>query len=123
MTKNIRNLALATMSGFRHKTVDVPEWEGATVVLREHSAEAWLRWQEIVKAREDDTSPSVAERARRNLEADVELFIDVLCDTGLQPVFSEGDREQVIAVYGPVHARLLRQSLELISDAGEVKKK
>ncbi|EIO7123136.1 MULTISPECIES: phage tail assembly chaperone, partial [Pseudomonadati] len=24
MTKNIRNLALATMSGFRHKTVDVP---------------------------------------------------------------------------------------------------
>ncbi|WP_354665243.1 phage tail assembly chaperone, partial [Escherichia coli] len=22
MTKNIRNLALATMSGFRHKTVD-----------------------------------------------------------------------------------------------------
>ncbi|HAX1905667.1 TPA: phage tail protein, partial [Escherichia coli] len=24
---------------------------------------------------------------------------------------------------GPVHARLLRQSLELISDAGEVKKK
>ncbi|HBE2225638.1 MULTISPECIES: phage tail assembly chaperone, partial [Escherichia] len=26
MTKNIRNLALATMSGFRHKTVDVPEW-------------------------------------------------------------------------------------------------
>ncbi|HAX3249192.1 TPA: phage tail protein, partial [Escherichia coli] len=53
----------------------------------------------------------------------VELFIDVLCGTGLQPVFSEDDREQVIAVYGPVHARLLRQSLELISDAGEVKKK
>ncbi|HDY0703724.1 TPA: phage tail assembly chaperone [Escherichia coli] len=123
MTKNIRNLALATMSGFRHKTVDVPEWEGATVVLREPSAEAWLRWQEIVKAKDDETPLSVAERARRNLEADVELFIDVLCDTGLQPVFSVDDREQVIAVYGPVHARLLLQSLELISDAGEVKKK
>ena len=111
------------MSGFRHKTVDVPEWEGATVVLREPSAEAWLRWQEIVKAKDDETPLSVAELARRNLEADVELFIDVLCDTGLQPVFSVDDREQVIAVYGPVHARLLRQSLELISDAGEVKKK
>lgn len=67
MTKNIRNLALATMSGFRHKTVDVPEWEGATVVLREPSAEAWLRWQEIVKAKDDETPLSVAERARRNL--------------------------------------------------------
>ena len=77
----------------------------------------------IVKAKDDETPLSVAERARRNLEADVELFIDVLCGTGLQPVFSEDDREQVIAVYGPVHARLLRQSLELISDAGEVKKK
>ncbi|NUV06571.1 hypothetical protein MS6203_00898 [Escherichia coli] len=55
MTKNIRNLALAAMSGFRHKTVDVPEWEGATVVLREPSAEAWLRWQEIVKAKDDET--------------------------------------------------------------------
>ncbi|TBN95991.1 phage tail protein [Salmonella enterica subsp. salamae serovar 13,22:z:-] len=123
MTKNIRNLALATMSGFRHKTVDVPEWEGATVVLREPSAEAWLRWQEIVKSGNDDTPLSVAERSRRNLAADVELFIDILCDAGLKPVFSAEDREQVLAVYGPVHARLLRQSLDLITDAGEVKKK
>lgn len=59
MTKNIRNLALAAMSGFRHKTVDVPEWEGATVVLREPSAEAWLRWQEIVKAKDDETPLSI----------------------------------------------------------------
>lgn len=123
MTKNIRNLALATMAGFRHKTIVVPEWEGATVVLREPSAEAWLRWQEIVKTGEEDAPLSVSERARRNLEADVELFIDILCDTGLKPVFSADDREQVLAVYGPVHSRLLRQSLELITDAGEVKKK
>ncbi|HDZ9988291.1 TPA: phage tail protein, partial [Escherichia coli] len=92
-------------------------------VLREPSAEAWLRWQEIVKTGDDDTPLSVAERARRNLEADVELFIDVLCDTGMQPVFSADDREQVLAVYGPVHARLLRQSLELITDAEVIKKK
>ncbi|MCM2659995.1 phage tail assembly chaperone, partial [Enterobacter hormaechei] len=48
--KNIKNLALAKMSGFRHKTVAVPEWEGVKVVLREPSGEAWLRWQEVVKA-------------------------------------------------------------------------
>ncbi|HCL7717050.1 TPA: phage tail protein, partial [Escherichia coli] len=29
----------------------------------------------------------------------------------------------VLAVYGPVHARLLRQSLELITDAEVIKKK
>ena len=60
--KNIKNLALAKMSGFRHKTVDVPEWEGVKVVLREPSGEAWLRWQEVVKAGADDENVSVRKR-------------------------------------------------------------
>ncbi|EJP9813000.1 hypothetical protein NZF44_004473, partial [Escherichia coli] len=30
--------------------------------------------------------------------------------------FTPDDREQVLAVYGPVHARLLRQALDLIAD-------
>ncbi|MED5704477.1 phage tail assembly chaperone, partial [Enterobacter hormaechei] len=47
--KNIKNLAPAKMSGFCHKTVAVPEWEGVKVVLREPSGEAWLRWQGVVK--------------------------------------------------------------------------
>ena len=55
-------------------------------------------------------------KTRRNLEADVTLFCDVLCDTDLQRVFTPDDREQVLAVYGPVHARLLRQALELIAE-------
>ncbi len=55
--------------------------------IREPSAKAWLRWQEIVKAK-DDKRLSVAERARQNIaKGQCELFIDVLCDTGLQPVF------------------------------------
>ncbi len=49
---------------------------------------------------------SVVAKTRRNLEADVTLFCDVLCDTDLQRVFTPDDREQVLAVYGPVHARL-----------------
>ncbi|TMQ79067.1 phage tail assembly chaperone, partial [Escherichia coli] len=52
MTKNIRNLALATMSWFRHKTVDLPVWEGASVLLREPSADAGLRWLEACKSRD-----------------------------------------------------------------------
>ncbi|EGZ5652313.1 hypothetical protein N0G63_005341, partial [Escherichia coli] len=48
---------------------------------------------------------------------------DVLCDTDLQRVFAPDDREQVLAVYGPVHARLLRQALELIADAESARKK
>ncbi|ELH4050039.1 phage tail assembly chaperone [Enterobacter hormaechei] len=121
--KNIKNLALAKMSGFRHKTVAVPEWEGVKVVLREPSGEAWLRWQEVVKAGADDENVSVSEKAHRNLCADVVLFIDVLCDTDKQPVFSVDEEEQVREIYDPVHSRLLKQALDLINNADEAREK
>lgn len=121
--KNIKNLATAKMSGFRHKTVAVPEWEGVKVVLREPSGEAPLRWQEVVKAGADDENVSVSEKAHRNLCADVVLFIDVLCDTDKQPVFSVDEEEQVREIYGPVHSRLLKQALDLINNADEAREK
>jgi len=62
MSQNLKKLAMAKMSGFRHKTVAVPEWEGVEVVLREPSGEAWLRWQEVVKVGADDENVSVSER-------------------------------------------------------------
>ncbi|WP_249535397.1 phage tail assembly chaperone, partial [Escherichia coli] len=52
-----------------------------------------------------------------------EMCIRDRCDTDLQRVFTPDDREQVLAVYGPVHARLLRQALELIADAESARKK
>lgn len=123
MKKDLKTLALARLSGFRHKTVKVPEWGNVSVVLREPSAEAWYLWQEVLNGDgEDDDTLSVVAKTRRNLEADVTLFCDVLCDTDLQRVFTPDDREQVLAVYGPVHARLLRQALELIADAESARK-
>jgi hypothetical protein len=43
--QNLKALALAPMAGFRKKEVTVPEWENAKVIIREPSAEAWIRWQ------------------------------------------------------------------------------
>jgi hypothetical protein len=72
---------------------------------REPSGEAWLRWQEVVKAGADDENVSVSEKAHRNLCADVVLFIDVLCDTDKQPVFSVDEEEQVREITDPsIHA-------------------
>lgn len=95
-----------------------------SVVLREPSAEAWYLWREVLNGDDagDDTL-SVVAKTRRNLEADVTLFCDVLCDKDMKRVFTADDREQVLAVYGPVHARLLRQALELITDAESARKK
>ncbi len=130
---NLKALALAPMAGFRKKTVTVPEWDNAEVIIREPSAEAWIRWQAIAnpeqpKTEEGQETPeppelTPAERAFRSMRADVTLFIDILLDTDLQYVFTIDDTEQVEAIYGPVHSRLLKQALDLIRDADDAKEK
>ncbi len=57
MAKDLKTLALARLSGFRHKTVKVPEWRNVSVVLREPSAEAWYLWQEVLNGDGEMTIP------------------------------------------------------------------
>lgn len=131
--QNLKALALAPMAGFRKKEVIVPEWENAKVIIREPSAEAWIRWHSISspdqpKPPEGQEAPEVpeltpSERAFRGMRADVTLFIDILLDTDLQYVFTVDDTEQVEAIYGPIHSRLLKQALDLIRDADDAKAK
>ncbi|EOY4338600.1 phage tail assembly chaperone [Cronobacter malonaticus] len=126
VSKNsLRALALAPMAGFRTKIVTVPEWENAKVKLREPSAQAWLEWQQVLnpKQTEGETEElTAAERALRNKSADVVLFIDVLLEEDGTQVFSEADKPQVEQFYGPVHARLLKQALDLTASVSDVEK-
>lgn len=115
--KDLRSLATAPYAGFRHKTVVVPEWDGATVKLREASAGAWLRWREVaVKGETNPDEPvkiSIEDQITNNILADVTLFVDVLLDESGQPAFSNEDIRLVAKSYGPVHARLLKEALNL----------
>ncbi|MEN6841621.1 phage tail assembly chaperone [Klebsiella pneumoniae] len=130
---SLKALALAPMAGFRKKEVSVPEWDNAKVIIREPSAEAWIRWQGIAspepaklpEGQEPQEAPELtpSERAFRTMRADVTLFIDILLDTDLHPVFTVDDTEQVEAIYGPVHSRLLKQALDLIRDEDDAKAK
>ncbi|HHS9765141.1 MULTISPECIES: phage tail assembly chaperone [Klebsiella/Raoultella group] len=131
--QNLKALALAPMAGFRKKEVIVPEWESAKVIIREPSAEAWIRWQAIASPEaqkppegqeaQEATELTPSERAFRTMRADVTLFIDILLDTDLQYVFTIDDTEQVEAIYGPIHSRLLKQALDLVHDADDAKAK
>lgn len=121
--KSIKSLALAPGAGFLTKAIEVPEWEGVKVILREPSAEAWLRWGDATKPDDESETLSVSERARRNLHADATLFIDILRDEDGEPVFGVDDIDEVESAYGPVHSRLLRQALDIINDAEAAKKK
>lgn len=114
--KSLRDLALTAATAFRTKTVSVPEWNGASVTLREPSGEAWATFREFLDATPDgdDEAPlSPTQKFLRNKEADVILFLDVLLDESGARVFSDTDRATVSEIYGPVHARLLRQAIEL----------
>lgn len=122
---SIRDLALAPKSGFRFKSIIVPEWENALVTIREPSAKAWLEWQEVVypaDEKDQDIQLTAAETAHRNLKADILLFIDVIYEDGKQ-VFTKEDAEAITAIYGPVHARIVKQALNLSITPDEAEKK
>ncbi|WP_261666890.1 phage tail assembly chaperone [Erwinia mallotivora] len=123
---SLRERVLSPLSGFRIKSVVVPEWDGMEVKIREPSAQAWVEWNEIIYPPVPDDGTEVqltaAQTAHRNLRADVVLFTDVLLDEESMPVFLPEDRELVQGIYGPVHSRLLKQALNLGTtqeDAGE----
>ncbi|WP_448309787.1 phage tail assembly chaperone [Pantoea sp. PGP6] len=113
----LRDLALAPSSGFRSKVIEVPEWDGAKVMLREPSGEAWLRFREIMTPdlAEGEEAPKLTQQETylRNKKADVVMFMDVLLDEDGNRVFSDQDEATVSEIYGPVHSRLLSQALNL----------
>lgn len=115
---SLRALALAASSGFRSKVIEVPEWNGAKVMLREPSGEAWVKFREIMTPTEPEEGQepqnlSIQEEYLRNKQADVVMFIDVLLDESGNRVFGEGDEQTVSEIYGPVHSRLLSQAIGL----------
>lgn len=113
---DLKAMASHPLAGFKHKKVPVPEFDNAEVILREPSAGAWLAWQEkYEKLKIDAESLSVAEKAQIQLEADVLLFISVFCDEDGYPVFAAEDEEQVRNFYGPVHSRLVKEALDLLT--------
>lgn len=119
--KSLRSLVLSPMSGFRTSVVSVPEW-GIDVHLREPSGKAWVEWREIMSD-EGEEKQTAAQTAHRNMQADVVLFTDVILDEDNKPVFTDEDREEIGKFYGPVHARLLKQALDLSTSQADAVKK
>ncbi|RGC88037.1 phage tail protein, partial [Klebsiella pneumoniae] len=83
-------------------------WDNAKVIIREPSAEAWIRWQGIaspeppkpLEGQDPQEAPELtpSERAFLSMRADVTLFIDTLQETDLQSFLAVDDPEQVDAI-------------------------
>ncbi|MET3701303.1 MULTISPECIES: phage tail assembly chaperone [Pseudomonadati] len=124
---NLRELALASNLAFRTKSITVPEWDNAKVILREPSGEAWARVRDFIAptVTEDEEPVKLTETQAfiRNKEADAILFVDVLLDQDGKRVFSDDDVGVVAEIYGQVHRRLLGVAMSLSIDQDQAEKK
>lgn len=125
---SLKALVSAPMAGFRTKLVEVAEWNGAKVILREPSPAGWGRWREVMEPKEPKKGAkavelSITEQTQRNIRADAVMFIDVFLDEDQQPVFTPEDLTEVVGFYGPVHSRLLKQAMALQTSTEDAEKK
>lgn len=120
----LRWVAADPLAGFKHESVTVPEWEGATVIVRapspgDHLFHIRAIWaaagvepgedQDIVRAKLD--APGVD-----YTRASASLLVRTLfeqTDVGPVRVFSDDDVDMVAAAYGNVHAGLVAKAIAL----------
>lgn len=107
---SLKKIIAAKNSGFRTKTVTVPEWGGITVILREPSVGAWSHWAETLRGIEN--SENTVDKHVQRIVAEAKLFASTLCDEKGNVIF-DSEFDDLITNYGPVHSRLLNQALEL----------
>lgn len=125
---SLKALVSAPMAGFRTKLVEVAEWNGVKVILREPSPAGWGRWREVMEPEEQKEGAkqvelSITEQTQRNIRADAVMFIDVFLDEDQKPVFTPEDLTEVVGFYGPVHSRLLKQAMALQTSTEDAEKK
>lgn len=122
---DVRALAANPLAGFRHEPVTVPEWDGATVIIRApspgdhmfHVRAIWLA-AGIDPGEDEATAKTKLDAPATDYTgASAALLVRTLfeqnADGAVVRVFSDADVGQVAAAYGPVHARLVAKAIEL----------
>jgi len=120
----LRWVAADPLAGFKHEAVTVPEWEGATVIVRapspgDHLFHIRAIWaaagvdpgedQDAVRAKLD--APGV-DYTRASASLLVRTLFEQTED-GPVRVFSDEDVDKVAAAYGNVHAGLVAKAIAL----------
>lgn len=113
---NIRALATATLSPFRHEVVTVPEWEDAKLIVREMTAGDWSDYRaEIAKARAavgiEGGEPS--DQPINVIPATALVLVRTLFDEAGKRVLLDSDAAGVSASFSDVHGRLVDKAFEL----------
>lgn len=121
---NIRALATAPLAPFKHERVTVPEWENASLIVRQMTMGDWVDYRaEIAKARESaGIEPGeTTERPVNVIHATALVLVRTLFTEDGKRVLSDRDADDVAASFSDVHGRLVDKAFELsgISQAAD----
>lgn len=127
--QTLRAMALDPIRNFKHETLGVPEWDGATVVVMALSAGDWTEYRRraaaaVAAARAAVGLSEVPEEggddnpATRLVDIDSSpLYAFVLARTLLDEsharIFADEDVPAVAKAFSPVHDRLVGKAFEL----------
>ncbi|CRM53178.1 Phage tail assembly chaperone [Pseudomonas sp. 31 R 17] len=133
---DLRDKILDPLRNFKHESVQVEEWEGATVVIRALSAEDWLEYRrraldQVRQARVAaglSTQPPVVDGEGQPEEPLIEVFsvplyafvlARTLFELSGRRLFGDDDVDELAEAFSPVHDRLVAKAFELSGVSAE----
>ncbi|MNJ18165.1 Phage tail assembly chaperone [compost metagenome] len=127
--QSLRAMALDPVRNFKHEALDVPEWDGAKVVVMALSAGDWVEYRRrasaaVAAARAAvglSETPEAEEGeapAARLVDLDSSpiyafVLVRTLLDESHDRIFDDADVEAVAKAFSPVHDRLVGKAFEL----------
>ncbi|WP_070086227.1 phage tail assembly chaperone [Pseudomonas sp. NBRC 111126] len=127
--QSLRAMALDPIRNFKHEPLDVPEWDGAKVVVMALSAGDWAEYRRraaavVAAAR---AAVGLSEQPKEGGDEDqVARLVDIdssslyafvlartLLDESHARIFEDEDVPAVAKVFSPVHDRLVGKAFEL----------
>lgn len=133
---DLRDKVLDPLRNFKHESVQVEEWEGATVVIRALSAGDWLEYrrralEQVRQARVAaglSAEPPVVEEEDQSQEPLIEVFsvplyafvlARTLFELSGRRLFGDDDVDELAEAFSPVHDRLVAKAFELSGVSAE----
>jgi len=133
---DLRDKVLDQLRNFKHESVQVEEWEGATVVIRALSAGDWLEYrrralEQVRQARVAaglSAEPPVVEGEDQPQEPLIEVFsvplyafvlVRTLFELSGRRLFGDDDVDELAEAFSPVHDRLVAKAFELSGVSAE----
>ncbi|SMG00332.1 phage tail assembly chaperone [Burkholderia singularis] len=124
-TTDLRAAALNPLTGWRHEELQVPEWGGVTVAVREPTLDDRLFWvgplNDAAAVADGDDEEAVRSKYRKvgvsaHTFANARLFVRVLFErtpAGWRRLFADEDVPAVVTAFGAVHEQIVVKAIQL----------